>query len=180
MQRVNTKTGEILSDTSDEYSTEVGQKGLYGMLPIPAFEVLSAMGEYSAQKVLVALVSYQGKVVNGQNIMWPSYPSIMRQVGIGRSSVANGIKVLEQYGFIKIRKRKTGKNFRNIYQLLDSAYDVNQMGEMAKQHFKPTARCLRCLKYLKNGEYGVIDGNSAHWGCGSPVVLRKNKKRANK
>jgi hypothetical protein len=143
---------------------------LYAPLPIPAFQVLSNAGEHSAQKVLLALVMHMGK---NSNCVWPSYYQISWAVGIGKTSVSEGLSVLKQLGFIKIGKWRVGKEERNKYYLQDCCWNSGRMSDEAKLFRKKAYRCFACLKLLDRGDFGFSGDKRVHFGCGGFVIKVK-------
>ena len=90
---------------------------LYSPFPIPAYQVLGRAGEYQAQKVLLALVSFMGK---SNNAVFPSYTTISKSAGMSRNSIRPALDVLHEYGFLKSVKYPVGKQARSKYFIGDS------------------------------------------------------------
>jgi hypothetical protein len=143
------------------------KKGLWAPLPIPAFQVLARTENWVAQRVLLALVLHMGK---DSRCVWPSYTTIQKSTGLGRTSISKGLTVLCQFDFIKIARFREGKNSRSKYYLQDSCWDTSYMSETAKRFRYKTAVCIDCGELLDNGGYELTRLGAVHWGCGGKVI----------
>jgi hypothetical protein len=152
------------------------KRGHYALLPIPAFQVLAKAGDHNAQKVLLALVLHMGK---GTNCVWPTYHRIMAIVGIGKSSVRNGLLVLKDLGFIKVAKWQVGKESRVKYYIQDCCYNSGLMSEKAKGYRVKMYRCFACLALIDRGEFGISGDKKVHFGCGGYVISVKPRNISN-
>ena len=157
----------------EEKPLNLAAGSLYAPLPIPAFQVLANAKEHNAQKVLLALVMHMGR---NSNCVWPSYPQMMWVLGIGSTSVRNGLKVLETFGFIKISKWRQGKQERNKYYLQRCCWNSGLMADLAKKYRKKGYRCFACLALVDRGEFGFSDRKRVHFGCGGFVLVIKPRK----
>jgi hypothetical protein len=146
---------------------------LYAPFPIPAYQVLGKAKEFTAQKVLLALVSHMGK---NDNAVFPSYTTIMKSTGIGKTSVSAGLKVLHEYGFIKIFKIRMGVQSRNKYYLQFACWDSGRMNKRAKPYREVIARCSACGSGLNRGEFEFSPLGKVHWGCGGLVEFLNSHK----
>lgn len=157
----------------NDYEFQLPKGSLYTPFPVPAYQALGRAGEYNAQKVLLALVSFMGKK---SNLVYPSYTKIASSAGIGRNSVSAGIKVLLDYEFIKVKKIPNGVEARNKYFLQYSCWNTSFMNSKALTHKKVVARCFACNKLLARGEYAFSPLGKVHWGCGGFVFMLNPKK----
>jgi hypothetical protein len=166
MRSINKTTGEINS---------IQPGGMYAPLPIPAYQVLARMKEHQAQKVLVCIVSHLGS--NGRE-SFPSYTTIEREAGIGRSGIRPALDVLEEYGFIKVFTVHQGNRAQNKYFIQEAAYNSGLMNKFAKQYRNVTAACKRCGSGMDRGGYEADTPlGPIHYGCGGSVkVFRKEGK----
>ena len=90
MRTIDKSTGEIKI---------IKIRGLWSHFPIPAYQVLAAQREWSAQKLLACLVSFLGK---DDLCVYPSYKSISKRCGLSPNTIRKALDVLEDYGFIKV------------------------------------------------------------------------------
>ena len=146
---------------------------LYTPFPVPAYQVLGRAKQYNAQKVLLALVSYMGK---SNNAVFPSYTTIAKAAGLGRSSISEGLKVLHEYGFIKSVKYPNGVQARIKYFIQFACWDSGRMNEVAMPYKKYTHRCFACRKKLSRGDFGISPSGKVHWGCGGFVYKLQDPK----
>jgi hypothetical protein len=150
---------------------------LYSPLPIPAFQVLSNMSEFQAQRVLLALVLHMGK---NNNCVYPSYTRIAENVGISRNSISKSLSVLNGLKFIKIAKFQDGKRWRNKYYLQESCWVASKMPNDVSNYRKKQYLCKACMQYLDPSGFGVSGGVTAHWGCGGFVIKVKRTRKPEK
>jgi hypothetical protein len=146
------------------------KKGLWAALPIPAFQVLARTENWVAQRVLLALVLHMGK---DSNCVWPSYTTIQRSTGLGRTSISKGLTVLCEFNFIKIARFREGKKSRSKYYLQPGCWDTSYMSETAIPFRHKTAVCIECGELLDDGGYGMGRLGAVHWGCGGKVIKAK-------
>ena len=159
MEKIDVNTGEI---------TTVKVQGLWSHFPIPAYQVLAAQKQWSAQKLLACFVSFLGR---DDLSAYPSYITISRTCGLSPNTIRKALDVLEDNGFVKTFYYKNGKRDRNKYYLQDACWDTNKMNKMAAASRKPTSKCLDCGKLMDKGGYGLSPKlGKTHWGCGGPVV----------
>lgn len=142
------------------------QGSLYTPFPVPAYKVLGRAKQYTAQKVLLALVSHMGK---NNNCVFPSYSTIMKSAGLGRNSVSTGLKVLHEYGFITSFRVQMGVQARNKYYIQMACWDSGRMNKTASAHKKFIAKCLACGAGMDRGGFGLSPNGKVHWGCGGFV-----------
>lgn len=162
MREINRETGEIRNITTG---------GLYSPLGIPAYKVLSRAGEHIAKDVLVCLISHMG--MNNREV-YPSYTTICKEAGRGRSSVAYGLRVLEEFGFITKFKFRIGQKARSKYRITDSCYYYSKMNATALAFTDNVGRCWGCNALVKIGNVGVGQVAYIHYGCGGKVLIWKS------
>ena len=158
MRSVNKVTGEI---------REVKVKGLWSHFPIPAYQVLAAQREWSAQKLLSCFVSFLG---SDGLCVYPSYRAISRRCGLSPNTIRKALDVLEENGFIITYYFRDGKKDRNKYYFQDSCWDTGKMNKKALASRIPTDKCLDCGKHMDRGGYGTGPLGKIHYGCGGSVV----------
>lgn len=162
MKSINKETGEILNITNG---------GLYTPLAVPAYQVLVKAGEHIAKDVLVCLISHMG--MNDRSV-YPSYTTICRETGRGRESVAYGLRVLEEFGFIRKFKFRVNEKARNKYWIQDSCYYHSKMNALALSYTDTIGRCWDCNAQVKSGNVGVGKEAYIHYGCGGKVMIWKS------
>jgi hypothetical protein len=150
---------------------------LYSPFPIPAYQVLGRAGEYQAQKVLLALVSFMGK---SNNAVFPSYTTISKSAGMSRNSIRPALDVLHEYGFLKSVKYPVGKQARSKYFIQFACWDTGRMNALAKPHKKLIARCLACGNALDRGDFAFSPLGKVHWGCGGEVIYLPSYRKGRK
>jgi hypothetical protein len=158
----------------------IEKTGLYTPLPVLAYRVLIEANEHIAKDVLICLVSHLGLGKTNRSIN-PSYKTICRETKRSKSSVASGIRVLLEFGFIKKWTGYDGKTKRkrNIYYIQESCYQSNKMKSVAIDYLPVVGRC-GCGAAVKMGEYGIGQNALHHYSCGDQVKLLKsveNKRR---
>ncbi len=159
LRTINTTTGEI---------KEVKIKGLWSHFPIPAYQVLAAQKQWSAQRLLSCFVSFLG--TEGLCV-FPSYKTISKRCGLSPNTIRKALNVLEENGFIKTFYFKEGKKDRSKYYLQMCCWDSGQMNKQASASRVPTVKCLDCGALMDRGGYGVSAGlGKIHYGCGGSVV----------
>lgn len=158
MRTIDKTTGEI---------REIKIKGLWSHFPIPAYQVLAAQREWSAQKLLACLVSFLGR---GDLCVYPSYVSISRRCGLSPNTIRKALNVLEDNGFIKTVYFRTGKKDRNKYYFQEACWDTGKMNKKALASRMPTDKCLDCGKLMDRGGYGTGPLGKIHYGCGGSVL----------
>ena len=159
MEKIDVNTGEI---------TTVKVQGLWSHFPIPAYQVLAAQKQWSAQKLLACFVSFLGR---DDLSAYPSYITISRTCGLSPNTIRKALDVLEDNGFVKTFYFKDGKKDRNKYYLQESCWDTSKMNKMAAASRQPTSKCLDCGKLMDKGGYGLSPKlGKTHWGCGGQVV----------
>ena len=122
MRKIDTDTGEIFT---------IKPGGLYAPFPIPAYQVLTRLGDHHAARVLTCLVSHLGS--NGWAV-FPSYTTIAYESGVGRNSIRKSLDILLHLGFIKIITWREGREKRNIYLIQEAAYLSRIMNKYAKHY----------------------------------------------
>ena len=159
MEKINTNTGEVKT---------VKIQGLWSHFPSPAYQVLAAQKQWSAQKLLACFVSFLGR---DDLSVYPSYIGIAKRCGLSPNTIRKALDVLEDNGFVKTHYFKNGKKDRNIYYLQESCWDTSKMNKVAAASRKPTSKCLDCGKLMDRGGYGHSPKlGKTHWGCGGQVV----------
>ena len=163
-ERVDIDTGEILT---------ISHGGLYAPFPIPAYRVLYRRQEHIAKDVLLCLVSHLGK---GNRVAYPSYDTMQKETGRGRKSIAAGIRVLVDLGFVKVFKYRDGKKSRNKYYLQDSCWHSAQIFGPGMDQMRICGFCRRCKVSVVISQVSQgIDGFH-HLGCGGLVLARQRKR----
>ena len=164
MRKIDKKTGEI---------NQIFVPGLWAPFPIMAYRILAEAKQISAQRLLVCLVSHLGS--EGMDV-WPSYSLITKESGLSRGSIRRAILVLEEMGFLRVTKRRTGPQIRNHYKILLETYQVSKLPEAAKKWLPKEYRCMRCLKAAYRLDFGTDNvGNKIHYGCGGTAFPISNK-----
>jgi hypothetical protein len=141
----------------------ISRGGLYAPLPIPAYNVLGRAGEYQAQKVLVSLVSHMGK---GSNCVYPSYTTIAKNCGMGRTAISKGLSILCEYGFIKIARFRDGKKSRSKYFIQNCCWNSSLMKDVPLEHKRFKYVCLACGELTDRSGVALSDLGPIHYGCG--------------
>lgn len=170
MRAINKTTGEI---------SAIKIKGLWSPFPIPAYQVLAAQKEWSAQKLLSCFVSYLG---DDGYCVFPSYAAISRRCGLSNNTIRKALDVLEANGFVKTFYFKNGKRDRSKYYLQECCWDSGLMNKKASAYRTHTTKCLDCGKLLDRGGYGNSEKlGRIHYGCGGSVVsLKANESYQNR
>lgn len=159
MRTVNKETGEI---------KDVKIRGLWSHFPIPAYQVLAAQKQWSAQRLLSCFVSFLG--ADGLCV-YPSYKTISKRCGLSPNTIRKALDVLEENGFIKIFYFKEGKKDRSKYYLQLCCWDSGLMNKQASASRVPTDKCLDCGDLMDRGGYGNSEAlGRIHYGCGGSVV----------
>lgn len=123
----------------------LGPGSLWAALPIPACRVLTYGGHVKAALVLYALVLHS----SGRSpYVFPSRKTIEKFSGVGKDSITSSLKTLEYFGFIKIRKVKTGRTHRNEYEILRSSWHWDEFNENASRFKYPKGLCTKCQNWM--------------------------------
>jgi|GEM_PF-1387296 len=166
---IDEETGEIL-----ERDIRINKKGLYAPLGIPAYNVLARAKEHGAKDVLTALLTFRHK---DSNHVWPSQKSIMFQSGRGKETVIKGTALLEEFGFVKVKRISDGYRMHNHYFIQDSCYLSELMNEKARTYLQPVGSCPVCTKLLFPGTFKKSGDSMAHWGCSGNLGEMRAKSR---
>jgi hypothetical protein len=159
---------ELNEDLEQEgESLKITQGGLYSAFPIPAYKILGVAGEHIAKDVLLCMVSHMGK---GNRKVFPSITRMQKQTGRGRASVIQGVRTLEQFGFVKKHNIQKGKRKQSIYYLQDACWNHDRMNRDALAFAPVIGRC-GCGAAVKLGEMGDGMYSYHHYGCGDVVTL---------
>jgi hypothetical protein len=162
---------------NEESKLKISRGGLWAPLPIPAYNVLGKAGEYQAQKVLVSLVSHMGKA---SNCVYPSYTTIAKNCGLGRSSISKGLKLLCEYGFIKPFYWREGRNSRVKYFIQPCCWNMSLMRDVPLQHKRFKYACLDCGEVMDRSGVGFGALGTVHYGCGGFCIELSTKNRVKK
>ena len=108
----------------------LGPGSLWAAIPIPACRVLTYGGHVKAALVLYALVLHSSD--RGPTV-FPSRETIKKFSGVGKNSITGCIKTLEYFGFVKIQKIKTGRTYRNQYEILRASWHWDEFNEFASR-----------------------------------------------
>ena len=160
---------KLESQSEPESRLIIEKTGLYTPFPVLAYRILIAAKEHIAKDVLVCLVSHLG-LAQENNSSKPSYSTISRESGRSRSTIARGIRTLEEFGFIKVWRgviTETRKR-RNVYYIQESCYQVNKMKKAAIDYLPIVGRC-DCGGAVRMGEYGIGKTAKHHYSCGDVV-----------
>lgn len=152
----------------------LGPGSLWTSLPIPACRVLTYGGHVKAALVLYALVLHSSD--RSPNV-FPSRATIIKFSGVGKNSITKSLKTLEYFGFIKIKKIKTGKTSRNEYEILRSCFHWDEFNEKASRFKNPKGHCTKCNCWIYEESWVKLwasDGLAniqirVHKGCGGRV-----------
>ena len=157
-----------------EPSLIIEKTGLYTPFPVLAYRVLVEANEHIAKDVLTCLISHLGMGKKSRSVN-PSYKTICRETKRSKSSVASGIRVLLEFGFIKKWTGYDGKTKRkrNTYYIQESCYQSNKMKKVAIDYLPVVGRC-GCGAAVRMGEYGLGAEALHHYSCGDQVQLLKS------
>ena len=171
---VSTVQEEI--DLAKDSPLEIEKTGLYTPFPPHAYRILVMAREHIAKDVLTCLVSHLGHSKTNKSVN-PTYPTICRESGRSKTSVASGIRTLEKFGFIKKYTYRTARNRkRNRYYIQESCYHAHLMSDIARSFLPIFGRC-QCGRTVKQGEYGIGGDGYHHYGCGALVFPVKSKQK---
>lgn len=162
----------------------LGPGSLWAALPIPACRVLTYGGHVKAALVLYSLVLHSND--SGPTV-FPSRKTISKFSGVGKNSITNTLKTLQYFGFIKIQKIKTGKTFRNEYEILRSSWHWDEFNENASRFKNPKGHCIKCNHWIYEESWEKRWGTDGlanvqiriHKGCGGKVVDLTKKQMVN-
>ena len=160
MRKIDTDTGEIFT---------IKPGGLYAPFPIPAYQVLTRLGDHHAARVLTCLVSHLGS--NGWAV-FPSYTTIAYESGVGRNSIRKSLDILLHLGFIKIITWREGREKRNLYLIQEAAYLSRIMNKYAKHYRDCFGACRQCGAKLDKSGYKEGPHGHIHIGCGGSVKVK--------
>ena len=121
--------------------------GLWAPIPIPAIKLLVRNKQRPASRILYAIVLHKGKA---KSAIFPGYPTLALYANVGENNIRKCLDVLEAYGFIKITKTRQGKKNRNVYEILDKAYnlEINPKSETKKVY--DTMICNSCWEDVES------------------------------
>jgi len=171
---VSTVQEEI--DLETDSPLEIDKTGLYTPFPPHAYRILIKAREHIAKDVLTCLVSHLGHSKTNKAVN-PTYSTICRETGRSRTSVANGIRTLEEFGFIKVFTYRTARNRkRNRYYIQEGCYHAHLMSEMTRSFLPIFGRC-QCGGAVRQGEYGIGGDGYHHYGCGALVFPLKSRQK---
>jgi len=172
---------EAIEDPT-ESPLRIEKTGYYTPFPVLAYRVLIAAKEHVAKDVLTCLISHLGNGTISKSVH-PSYATICKETARSRSSVARGIRVLKEFGFINVwtYRDATTKRKKNTYFIQEGCYQSNKMKKVAIDYLPVVGRC-GCGAPVRMGEYGVGQNALHHYSCGAvveilPSVLEKRQKR---
>lgn len=136
--------------------------GLYRPQPVHIMRLLADQKQYSAQRVLGALVNFS----DDQYESFPSYEQLMAYTKMGRGSIRTGLTFLSEYGLTEITKKRASNGHRmNHYKILVGCYVTTQLDLRLKALLPRVAMCKWCGEQLTYGEFGIDGAYSAHYGC---------------
>jgi len=161
-------------DLETDPPLEIEKTGLYTPFPVLAYRVLVEAKEHIAKDVLTCLISHLGLSKTNKSVN-PSYNTICRETKRSKTSVASGIRVLVEFGFIKKWTGYDGKTKRkrNTYYIQESCYQSNKMKKVAIDYLPVVGRC-ECGVMVRMGEYGIGLNALHHYSCGDRVQLFKS------
>jgi Helix-turn-helix domain len=151
---------------------EIRKTGLYSPFPIHAYRILGLAKEHIAKDVLVCFISHLGEGKKNKMVK-PSYKTICKETGRSNNSVAKGIRILEEFGYVRKKTIYEYRKKRNIYFIQESCYHVELMNERARFYLPVVGRC-ECGGAVRIGEYGVGGDGFHHYGCGALVHILKS------
>ena len=150
------------SISSGEAAVPFAYGGLSRPQPVHIMRLLANQRQYSAQRVLGALVNYSDM----QYESFPSYEQLMVYTKMGRGSIRTGLKFLSEYGLTDISKRRGPSGHRmNYYKILRGCYQINQLDPRLHMLMPRIAWCQTCGEQLTYGEFKIDGAYSAHYGC---------------
>ena len=162
----------------------LGPGSLWSALPIPACRVLTYGGHVKAALVLYALVLHSN---DRSPTVFPSRQTIVKFSGVGKNSISKSIKTLEYFGFIKVHRIKTGRTYRNEYEILRASWHWDEFNEFASRFKNPKGHCVRCGHWIYEDSWQKLqayDGLAriqirVHIGCGGRVKDLTKKQMSN-
>lgn len=152
----------------DGVPIEILTGGQYGMLPIPAYNVLASAREHVANRVLTAFVSHMGSG-KSSNCVWPSITRLCEKTGLSRSSVVSGYRTLVEFGFIRVGRYKSKNGWANRYYFQPSCFHTQFMNKKALAYTSIFGQCEACNKIVRDAEVGSGLDAFVHYGCGGSV-----------
>ena len=152
----------------------LGPGSLWSALPIPACRVLTYGGHVKAALVLYALVLHSND--RGPTV-FPSRQTIAKFSGVGKNSITKSLKTLEYFGFVTINRIKTGKTYRNEYEILRPSWHWDEFNENASRFKNPKGHCTKCGHWSYEESWSKQRGWDGlaniqiriHTGCGGRI-----------
>lgn len=152
----------------------LGPGSLWVSDPIPAHRALTNAGQVKASLVLFALMLHSN---DRSPIVFPSREVIQKFSGVGKDSITESIKVLQRFGFVKVSKIKTGRTYRNEYEILRACWHWNEFNRYASRYKMPKGHCTRCNSWVYANAW-LIEGRGerlasirirVHKNCGGRI-----------
>lgn len=141
--------------------------GLWAPIPIPAIKFLVSKGHRPASRILYAIVLHKGKA---DSAIFPSYETLRIYACVGENSIKACLDILENYGFISIRKSRVGKKNRNEYKILDKAYTLDVNPKAKKPKSIGSMICNTCWQDVDGSE--IARERSKDWEGNLTEVYR--------
>ena len=159
----------------------LGPGSLWAALPIPACRALTYAGHVKSSQLLFAMVLHSN---DRSFAVFPSRETLARYSGVGKGSITKSIQILEDFGFIKVRKIKIGRVYRNEYEILRACWHWDEFNELASRYKVPKGHCKGCGHWVYEMGWHIeerIDGLAKvkmkiHNVCGGKIV-NLNKKQ---
>ena len=127
-----------------------------------------------AALVLYALVLHSND--RGPTV-FPSRQTIAKFSGVGKNSITKSLKTLEYFGFVTINRIKTGRTYRNEYEILRPSWHWDEFNENASRFKNPKGHCTKCGHWSYEESWSkqrASDGLATiqiriHNGCGGRI-----------
>lgn len=153
----------------------LGAGSLWAALPIPACRALTYAGHVKSSQLLFAMILHSN---DKSSAVFPSRDTLSKYSGVGKNSITAATKILEEFGFIEIRKIRIGRVHRNEYEILRAAWHWDEFNKVASRYKIPKGHCRACGHWLYSLGWHYeerIDGLAKvrmkiHTGCGGRVV----------
>ena len=119
----------------------LGPGSLWAALPIPACRALTYAGHVKSSQLLFAMVLHSN---DRSFAVFPSRETLAKYSGVGKGSITAATKVLQEFGFVNIKRIKMGRTYRNEYELLRPCWHWDEFNEVASRYKVPKGHCTGC------------------------------------